>query len=219
MSIKDIPIYKRPREKLVELGAGNLTDKELVAIVLRSGNARSSILQTADTLLKKVELKDIAQMTVKELQNIAGIGQAYASSLVAAFELSNRVRDDAQMQLTQPEHMAQLVSNLGHKKQEHFVCLYINARFNLLAKKTISIGTINTSLAHPREVFRPAIELGASYVVIAHNHPSGQANPSEEDLLLTARMTEVGEIIGIHLLDHIIVSKNDWVSLKKKQMM
>ncbi|KXK12223.1 MAG: hypothetical protein UZ22_OP11002000019 [Microgenomates bacterium OLB23] len=206
-------------KKLAELGAQNLADKELLAILLRSGNAKKNILKTVSGLLKKAKLTDIANMTIHDLKTIPGIGTAYAASIVAAFELANRVRDQNNMQLTQPEHMLQLVHDIKKRQQEYFVCLYLNARYNLLSKKTISIGTINASLAHPREVFRPAIEMGASYIVIAHNHPSGKTEPSPEDVMLTARMVEVGEIIGIHVLDHIIVADKDWMSFKKREMM
>jgi DNA repair protein RadC len=192
MSIKHIPLHNRPREKLSELGVKNLTDKELVAIILRSGTSKVDVLNIAASLLRKVSLKDISQMNVQDLQKTGG---------------------------TQPEQILLHVHHLAAKKQEHFMCLYVNARFNLLKKSTISIGTIDTSLAHPREIFRPAIEMGASYIIVAHNHPSGDPQPSEADLLLTARVVEAGEIIGIRLLDHLIVATNGWVSLKKLEMM
>lgn len=219
MSIKQLPLHKRPREKLAELGVKNLTNKELVAIILRTGTSKTSVLKTAGNLLDRTSLKDISDMSVNDLQKVSGIGNAYASSLVAAIELANRVKDDQNISLTQPEQIMQLVEYLKIKKQEHFVCLYVNARYNLLAKRTISIGTIDASLAHPREVFRPGIEMGASYIIIAHNHPSGIPNPSEADLVLTARLVEVGEVIGIRVLDHIIVGSEGWVSLKRMEIM
>ncbi len=219
MSIKHIPLHNRPREKLSELGVKNLTDKELVAIILRSGTSKVDVLNIAASLLRKVSLKDISQMNVQDLQKTGGIGNAYAASLIAAMELAHRVQDAQSILLTQPEQILLHVHHLAAKKQEHFMCLYVNARFNLLKKSTISIGTIDTSLAHPREIFRPAIEMGASYIIVAHNHPSGDPQPSEADLLLTARVVEAGEIIGIQLLDHLIVATNGWVSLKKLEMM
>ncbi len=219
MSIKQLPLHKRPREKLAELGVKNLTDKELVAIILRTGTTKTSVLKAAGNLLHKTSLKDMSDMSVNDLKKVAGIGNAYASSLIAALELANRVKDDQNMSLTQPEQIVHLVDYLKLKKQEHFVCLYVNARYNLIAKRTISIGTIDASLAHPREVFRPGIEMGASYLIIAHNHPSGDPDPSEADLILTARIVEAGEIIGIRLLDHVIVGSKGWVSLKRMEIM
>jgi len=215
----NIPSYKRPREKLIELGARNVTDKELIAIILRTGSSKSNVLMTASQVLKKVRLEDLHRMSVQELQKVTGLGNAYASSLIAAMELSSRIKDSNSTSFTQPEQIIHLLHTITTKKQEQFVCIYLNARYNLLGKKTVSIGTINTSLAHPREVFRPAIEMGASYLVIAHNHPSGDPEPSDADIALTARMVEAGELVGIHIIDHIIVAEHGWISLKQKEIM
>lgn len=219
MSLNELLPHKRPREKLIELGVKNLTDRELLAIILRTGTSKSNVFRTASHILKKSSIKEIAEMSVEHLQYMSGLGIAHASSIVAAIELGNRVRDTQNTSLTEPEQIAQLLHDIALKKQEHFVCMYLNARHHLISKKTISIGTIDASLAHPREIFRPGIEVGASFVIIAHNHPSGDPEPSDADVLLTARVAEVGEIIGIQLMDHIIISRNGWVSLKGKEMM
>lgn len=219
MNLKNVPIYKRPREKLIELGVKNLSDKELVAIILRTGTVKSGVMKTADSLLRKVHLKDLSTISVRDLEKISGVGNAHASSLVAAAELAHRIYSAGSISLTNPEQIIQILHHIAGKRQEYFVCLYVNARYNLITRKTISIGTIDASLAHPREVFRPAIECGASYIILAHNHPSGDPEPSEADILLTARMMEAGEVIGISVLDHVILAKNDWASLKKNGIM
>ncbi len=219
MSIKKLLPHERPREKLAELGVKNLTDKELVAVILRTGTIKTNVLKTASKILQRLSLKEISRMSVGRLQRVSGLGPAYASSLIAAVELGNRVHDANSISLTQPEQIVQLISDITYKKQEHFVCLYVNARHNLIAKRTISIGTVDTSLAHPREIFRPGIEMGASYIIIAHNHPSGDPEPSDADMMLTARVVEVGEVIGIQVIDHVIIGGKGWVSLKRKEMM
>jgi len=219
MKIKDLPRVERPREKLIAKGAENLKDSELLAILLRTGRAGKNVIEMSSQILSKSSKKRLLQMTYPDLLKINGINSAKAATLLAAFELSKRALDVDDTNLptiiTAKDAMAQL-TDLRNLKKEHFVALYINARNRLIKKDLISVGTLNASLIHPRDVFEPAIAANAAQIIIAHNHPSGDPDPSEDDLVITKKLVESGKILGIEIFDHVIVVKDGFFSFKDK---
>jgi DNA repair protein RadC len=222
MKIKDLPKSDRPREKLAAKGAENLKDSELLAILLRTGRAGKNVIEIASLILSKHSKKRLLQMTYEDLLKVKGINSAKATTLLAAFELSKRaleVDDSSLPVIATPKDAVAQLSELRQNKKEHFVVLYLNARNQLVHKETISIGTLNTNLVHPREVFEPALRHSAANVMVAHNHPSGDPEPSEDDLEITKRLTEAGKMMGVEIMDHIVVSKNGHFSFKEEKLL
>ena len=221
MKIKDLPKIERPREKLVAKGAENLKDSELLAILLRTGRAGKNVIEIASQILAKNSKKRLLQMNYQDLLKISGIDSAKAVTLLAAFELSKRVlevNDTSSPTISNAKDAVAQLTDLRDLKKEHFVVLYLNARHQLVHKETVSIGTLNANLVHPREVFEPAIKHSAANIIVAHNHPSGDSKPSEDDLEITKRLTEAGKIMGIEIADHIIVAKNSHLSFKEEYL-
>jgi len=217
VKIKDLPAFSRPREKLIERGASGLKDKELLAVLLGTGRAGKNVLEIAEEILKKHQMKKLLGLSCAEMSKIKGIGPAKATTLLAAFEITKRAMDVEDNNLptisSAKDAVAQL-QELRTAKKEHFVVLYLNARNQLVHKETISVGTLNASLVHPREVFKPAIEHLAASVILAHNHPSGDTEPSKADIELTGRLGDAGRLLGIELADHLIVTKTGFLSIK-----
>ncbi|HEY4509635.1 MAG TPA: DNA repair protein RadC [Candidatus Paceibacterota bacterium] len=221
MKIKDLPKVERPREKLIAKGAENLKDSELLAILLRTGRAGKNVIEIASQILSKYSKKRLLQMTYEDLLKVKGIDSAKATTLLATFELSKRALEVNDTNLPTiidaKDAMAQL-TDLREVKREHFVALYLNARNQLVHKETISMGTLNANLVHPREVFEPALKYSAANIMVAHNHPSGDLEPSSADLELTKRLAEAGKIMGIGIADHIIVTQNNYLSFREKRL-
>ena len=219
MKIKDLPKTERPREKLVAKGAENLKDSELLAILLRTGKAGKNVIEIASQILTKHSKKRLLQMTYQDLVKIGGIDSAKATTLLAAFELSKRALEVNDTNLPTIEStkdaIAQL-TDLQNLKKEHFITLYINARHKLIHKELISVGTLTANLVHPREVFEPAMVRAAIEIIVAHNHPSGDPTPSSADLEITKRIVEAGKILGIKVLNHIIITKENYFSFQDK---
>jgi DNA repair protein RadC len=219
--IKDLPKHKQPREKLIEKGAENLRDSELMAILLRTGTKGKDVMKVSREVLRKNPTKNLLALNFKDLAKIKGIGRGKACLLLAAFELTKRaleVEDNNLPTIISAKDVVAQLQELRTMKKEHFVALYLNARNQLIHKETVSVGTLNASLIHPREVFKSAIDQLAASVILAHNHPSGSAEPSEDDLEVTKRLKEAGKILGVEVLDHVIVTKNSYCSLKEKQL-
>lgn len=218
MSIKDLPQHERPREKLIAQGVENLTDKELLAVLLRTGRKGKTVLEIAQDILKKFPKKKILDITFDDLKKVEGIDIGKACTLLAALEFSKRVLETDQNKRpvieTTKDALVQLHDIRNHKK-EHFVALYLNARDELVHKETISIGIVNASLVHPREVFAPAFERNATSLIVAHNHPSGDPEPTPEDFDVTKRLQEAGELLGVDLKKHIIVTKDGYEEVSK----
>jgi len=222
MRIKDLPKVERPREKLVAKGAENLKDSELLAILLRTGKAGKNVIEIASQILTKHSKKRLLQMTYQDLVKIDGIDSAKATTLLAAFELAKRALevDDSNLPvISTPKDVVAQLTELRHNKREHFVVLYLNARNQLVHKETISMGTLNANLVHPREVFEPALKHSAAGIMVAHNHPSGDPKPSEDDLEITKRLAEAGKMMGVELLDHVIIAVNNHFSFKEERLM
>ena len=214
--IKNLPKHEQPREKMIEKGAENLRDSELMAILLRTGIEGKNVLKISEEILNKFPKKKLLSLDFKKLSKIKGIGSGKACLLLSAFELTKRALEVEDNNLptinSAKDAMAQL-QELRTAKKEHFVVLYLNARNQLIYKETISIGTLNASLVHPREVFKPAIEHLATSIIIAHNHPSGGCEPSEADDKLTERLRDAGQLLGIEIIDHIIISKDNYITI------
>jgi DNA repair protein RadC len=210
----------RPREKLAARGAAALTEAELLALLLGSGSPGLSAVRIARTLARRPP-GELAAWPLRRWLRVRGIGIARAAALVAAFEMGRRAADVASVPpaIRGPDDVLAQVRDLARARREHFVVLLLNARHELQCRETVSIGSLNASIVHPREVFLPAILHSAASVVLVHNHPSGDPEPSEEDLSITRRLVEVGELVGIAVLDHVIVASRGLVSFRSRQLL
>jgi DNA repair protein RadC len=221
LMIRDVPQVERPRERLISDGPESLANHELLAILLRTGTKDESALQLAHRLLNHFEgLRLLKDATIEEMTSIKGIGAAKAVQILAAIELGRRIhrlRYDERYVIRSPEDGAKYVmEDMRFLSQEHFVCLYLNTKNQVIHRKTVFIGSLNASIVHPREVFKEAIKRSAASIICAHNHPSGDPTPSREDIEVTKRLVECGRMIGIELLDHLIIGEQKFVSLKEK---
>ena len=220
--IKDLPKHKRPREKLAEKGAANLSDAELLAILIRTGRAGKSALDIAKEALKKYPLSKLLAVTKDELTSINGLENTKAITIKAALELGSRSVgsfNDSLPILDSVKAAAAQLADLRGKQKEYFLALYLNARKQLIHKETISIGTLTETMAHPREVFEPAIRHLASSIILAHNHPSKNMEVSEADIKLTEKLIQSGAILDIEVLDHIIITDDGYISFKEKGLL
>jgi DNA repair protein RadC len=220
-TIHDLPLSERPRERLLKLGPEALSSQEILALILGRGIAGESVMVTAQRLLSEFgNLKGIANASVEELSKVKGIGIAKAAQIKASFELSKRIDEDLlyeKKRVKTPEQVLSLVkAKLKGKKKEHFLALLLDTRNQLIGISNVSVGSLDTNIVHPREVFKEAISSSASSCIFVHNHPSGDPTPSEDDMELTKRLAKAGEIVGIDVLDHIIVTDNDFISLKER---
>lgn len=218
-AISSLPLHLRPREKLLNFGPDNLKDFELIAILLRTGVKGKSALDLAKQILKKHPIATLLNLSASELIQLKGIDRSKACTILAAFELSKRALnkfDNSLPLIDSPQKAVDQLTEFRTKTKEHFICLYLNARNQLIHKEVISIGTLNSSLVHPREVFAPALDHKAAGIILAHNHPSGDLIPSAEDQSITQRLIEAGNLLGITVLDHLIITKDNFVSMKEK---
>lgn len=211
------PATGRPRERLRARGAAALSDAELLALVLGSGVAGRSALRTAQALSRR-SVRELATWPFARWLAVAGVGPARAAALCAAFELGRRSLEPASgsSAVRGPDDVLGHVRDLVRARREHFVVLLLNARHEMERREVVSIGSLNASIVHPREVFLPAIVHSAASVVLVHNHPSGDPEPSEEDLSITRRLVQVGDLVGIGVLDHVIVAARGVVSLRAR---
>lgn len=220
MKIHDLPKFKRPREKLRDRGAQGLSDAELLAILLRTGYQGKSALELAQQLLKHRSLYELLHLPQNTLDDLRGLGPAKAALFQSIAAILDRYSIPTETPIiATPTQAIPLLHFLKNKKQEYLIALYLNARYQLIAQETVTIGTLDSSLIHPREVFAPAIEYRAAHVILAHNHPSGDAYPSQEDVVITEKLVEVGELLDIPLLDHLVVAGNQWQSLKELNLL
>jgi len=208
--LSETPKFDRPREKFLEKGPGALVDSELLSIILGSGIKGTNVKVLSQKILKKFG-NNLLNTTVKDLEQIPGIGQAKALQISSAFALTKRMFDKQNSLdnlILSAKDAAALVPDLKTKKQEHLVCLYLNARNALIKKETISIGTLDKSIIHPREIYAPGLSLHASGVILVHNHPSGDSSPSEQDKQIARRIIEAGKLMGINVVDFLIIAKD-----------
>ena len=217
-TIHDLPKEERPRERLVKFGEHALSAQELLQVILGRGIAGESVTVTAQKLLSQFgSLQKLSEASVEELSSVKGIGPAKATQIKAVFEIGRRISTQTpsykSKELTDPKKVYQLIkSKLKDYHKEHFYIIALNSRNHSIAE--VSVGSLNSSVVHPREVFAEAIKNKAASVVFAHNHPSGDPEPSEDDLVTTKQLTEAGKILGIEVVDHIIVTKNSYFSFK-----
>ncbi|RFA34574.1 hypothetical protein CAI16_10940 [Virgibacillus dokdonensis] len=219
--IKDVPKDDRPRERLLKVGPGQVSNAELLAIILGSGTKSESVLSLSNRLLMHFEgLKLLNDATIEELIAIKGIGRAKGVLVLAAIELGKRMngfQSGDRYVIRSPEDGADyIMEDMRILNQEHFVALFLNTKNQVIHRQTIFIGSLNASIVHPREVFREAVKRSAASIIVAHNHPSGDPTPSQEDIHVTRRLVESGKMIGIELIDHIIIGNRKFVSLKEK---
>ncbi|MBQ3120306.1 MAG: DNA repair protein RadC [Peptococcaceae bacterium] len=222
--LNDYPEQFRPRERMELLGAEKLTDVELLAILLSTGNKETNVLELASNVLQAHKgITGLQDLTLSELTQEKGIGKAKATTILAAVELGKRVHNSTVAYRPIISNSADagilLESRMRHLDREHFCAVLLSTNNAVIGIETISIGTLTNSLAHPREVFKQAIRQSASTVVLAHNHPSGDCLPSDEDLRLTERLAEAGQIIGIHVIDHIIVGEDSYYSFSENGLL
>ena len=224
-TIRDLPDSERPRERLLRLGVEALSSPEILVLLLGRGTRGESVMVTAQKLISRFgSLKGIDSASLEELCKVNGIGLAKATQLKAAFELSRRLEGSSEpgkrVTIHNPEDIVREVEGrLKGKKKEHFLTLPLNTRNQLLDVVVVSIGSLDTSIVHPREAFKEAISASAAAVIFVHNHPSGDPQPSAEDIKLTKRLVEAGEVLGIDVLDHIIIGDNEHLSLKAQNLL
>lgn len=221
--IRDLPADERPRERLVNHGPEALSTPELLAIIVRTGSSRGSAISLGNQLLSHFgSLKAIAKATVAELSAVPGVGMAKAAQIKAAFELGKRLAaaTDERPVINRPDIAANLLmEEMRYYDKEHFKAVLLDTRNQWIATRSVSIGSLSSNVAHPREVFHEAVSHSAAAIIVVHNHPSGDPTPSEEDRALTRRLVEAGKIVGIEVLDHLIIGDGRWVSLKEKGLM
>jgi DNA repair protein RadC len=212
--IQDLPDADRPREKLLRRGVASLSDVELLAALLGSGTRRTSVLDLASRILRTLDGR-IDSDNLEELQSIAGVGKAKACQIEAALELARRHIAKGRHVIREAADAIPYLQSIRGKKQEHFVCVSLNGANEVIESRIVTVGLLDTNQVHPREVFSDPIADRAAAVLVAHNHPSGTLEPSAEDLALTRRIVKAGELLGIRVLDHLIVTESGFVSLKE----
>ena len=221
LMIKELPADERPREKMKERGAQALGNSELLAILLRTGTAAESALRLAENLLDRAGgLAGLGHATLEEVEQVRGIGEAKAVTLLAALELGRRVDSLAPLDRTAvrtPDDVAALLlPRFRYESRESFVAVLLSTKNHVLKTPVISVGSLNASIVHPRELFREAINASAAAVIVAHNHPSGDPTPSPEDVSLTRKLVEAGKILDIPVLDHVVLGDGKYISFKEK---
>lgn len=209
--IKDIPKFDRPREKMEKYGPGRLSDAELLAILLRTGTKDLNVLKLAQKVLQKFEKEKFVDVSIDDLKDIHGLGIVKSCEILACFELGRRMLKEKKSSiLLSPKDVWERMEDIRASKKEHFVVFYLDSRNQEIQKEIISVGTLNESLVHPREVFESAIKNNAASIIIAHNHPSGDLEPSQSDIDVTKKLIHAGKILDIKIVSHVIVTKDKW---------
>jgi DNA repair protein RadC len=224
LTMREVPNEERPRERMLQYGSQVLSNAELLAILLRTGTYSESAVTLAQRILSECgDFRSLVDMSRDQLTQIKGIGNAKALQIQASIELGRRLARSTHNEavtIRSPESVANLMrEELRYLQKEHFVCLFLNTKNHVIGQETLSMGSLNASIVHPREVFRAAIKRSSASIICVHNHPSGDPTPSPEDIQLTHRLVEAGSIIGIEVLDHIIIGDFKFVSLKEQGYM
>ncbi|MCZ7603670.1 MAG: DNA repair protein RadC [Melioribacteraceae bacterium] len=225
MKVKDLPLDDRPREKLILRGAQNLSDAELLAILLRTGSKNESVIVVAQKLLKEFgNVSVLASKSVEELTQIKGIGKDKAAALVAAFELVRRIEFESKWysnkKITSPKEIAELyIPLLRDELQEKFYVVCLSSSNRIIKHELLFVGTLNASLVAPREIFKTALANNSANIILMHNHPSGNPEPSQEDISITRKISEAGKVLEIQIFDHIIIAGNSYISFVEKRIL
>lgn len=217
ITVKELPKNERPRERLLYYGIKNLSNEELLAILLKTGTKDMNSKMLSSYMLKELGgIHAFQNCSYQKLSNIKGIGTAKACTILAAIEFGKRVYQKEQILFQKFEDAYQIASyyqdKMGKLKQENFLCIYLDVTKKLIHEKTLFIGTLNRSLVHPREIFKEAYQVSASSIICIHNHPSGEVLPSKEDILFTSQLVKVGRMLGIDVIDHIIIGDEKYYS-------
>ena len=218
MKIKEIPEHERPRERLLEVGASNISNEELLSILIKTGTKNNSVKDIANLVLKKIEsINNLENININTFSDISGLGKVKTIELMAAIELGRRIflmkNNNKNIIYNNPNIIYENNTYLFKgKKQEYFYCLYLDNRNNLIERKLLFMGTINRSIVHPREIFKEAYLVSASKIICMHNHPTGDITPSMEDIRLTKSLIEIGKLQGISIADHLIMGDNSYYS-------
>ena len=215
--MKDVPFSERPRERLINYGTENLSDEELLAIILKTGSKKMSVKELASFILSSVGgIKNLKNLNYHKIKMIEGIGEAKACMLMALSEISKRMNKKIAslngVKLNSSSKVFEFYKDKINSVQEHVYCIYLDASKKVIEEKLLFIGTANYSLIHPRDIFKEAYLINATSIICVHNHPSGNVKPSHEDVNMTERLREVGMIMGIRLIDHIIISEDKYYS-------
>ena len=224
LTVKELPLDDRPREKLLLRGAQSLSDAELVAILLRTGKKGKSVIEIARELINSEgNLAMLATKTVDSLQKISGIGKDKAAALAAAFELSRRILSQpkwlSNKKITSPQDIAEIfIPILRDDNKEKFIVVCLNSANKIIKHEIISVGNLNSSVVHPREIFKVAIDNSSASIILIHNHPSGNPEPSNEDIRITKKIVETGKIMDIPVFDHLIIAGETYTSLVEKRL-
>jgi DNA repair protein RadC len=215
--MKEVPVRDRPREKIACRGVSVLSDNELIEAIIGRGTKNKDVREISREIGGLIQ-QHRDNLRYKDLEEVEGIGPTKASQIIACFELGRRYYKPAgpDIRVTRPEDILPLVAHLKQKRQEHFICVTLNGAGEILGNRTITVGLLNHSLVHPREVFADAITDRAASIICIHNHPSGTLEPSSQDIAITNQLKDAGLLIGIQLIDHIIVSKNGHVSMREQ---
>ena len=211
--VRQISIEQRPRERLKYKGVDGLSDTELLAILLQNGSKGESVIDLSNRMISTFGLDKLNSISLNELTKIKGIGLAKASKIISAFELSKRINSGkiCEKVVKNPSDIAKYyMEKLKDLKKEHFIAVFLDSKNKIIKDEVISIGTLNSSLVHPREVFREAIKNSANSMILVHNHPSGDVEPSDEDYRVNKVLIETGNLVGIKVLDHLIVGGKKW---------
>ncbi len=214
--IKEIPKLDRPREKLIARGAGALSDTELLAVIIGRGIPGRDVLQVAAAVEKVIGKTPLDRVSLGDLLPIKGMGKAKAAQILAAFELSRRYLTKNSIRITEAKDVLPFVHAIREKRQEYFVCLSLSGAHEVIQNRVVTVGLLDSNQVHPREVFADPLTDRAAAVIFAHNHPSGNLTPSPEDIALTRRLVDAGRLLGINVLDHLIVTKRGYISLKQQ---
>ena len=223
MIIREMPSTERPRDKGLRYGVRSLSSRELLALILRTGSQGESVLTMADNLLQMSKgIKGLVRMSNEELCKIKGISKVKALQLQAIFEISRRASLEAAYEeeiIDNPERIIEWLRNeIGTGSQEKFLVVYLNTAHRIISAKTLFVGTINASAVYPREIFKEALLIGSTDIMLAHNHPSGVLTPSTQDLVVTGKLMECGKLMGVRVLDHLIVSQTSFLSFAREEL-
>lgn len=219
LRILDMQKEERPRERLIKNGAAALSDSELLAIILRTGSRQENVINLSQRILSEYNLKQLSTINIAQLMNIHGIKESKAAQIAACFEIARRLEsfnEEVKPKVNSPEDVyRRIYPRMREQKKENFIELCLDTKNQIIREETISIGSLNANVVHPREVFKTALAVSAAHIIVAHNHPSGDPTPSKEDIEVTKKLIEAGKIIGVDVLDHVIIGDGRHFSMKE----